>query len=381
MAKQSQQDIKSAYLVDLYQHLEDEIIKLIVKRLNTKDLESLQSDEVLNWYFQKLNELGSLDWETVQKLVNQTSKLSKKQLASLIKEDGYKIVSDENRRLANLMNRAEKPWSDLDQILNQLFDSTWLDIENYVNQTLLSTNFEDNGVAKAYTDILNKTLARVTTGLETPQNAFKRAVKELVQSGIKTGLKDKGGHDWSLERYVRMVVDSTNHHVNNDLRLSRMAEYHCYTAYMSTKAAAREACAPIQGHIVLMFPVNQVPAELRHLPSVFDYGWREPSGCGGIHCHHRWTPCLPDMDISKYPKPPSEKEAIKNAEIVAKQRRLETSIRQAKKMRNASELVGTAEEVAHFDELIRNRQAALRQFIRDNDKLLHRDYSREQVYS
>src|SRR5699024_3394992 len=105
--------------------------------------------------------------------------------------------------------------------------STWLDIENYVNQTLLSTNFEDNGVAKAYTDILNKTLARVTTGLETPQNAFKRAVKELVQSGIKTGLKDKGGHDWSLERYVRMVVDSTNHHVNNDLRLSRMAEYDC----------------------------------------------------------------------------------------------------------------------------------------------------------
>lgn len=381
MAKQSQQDIKSAYLVDLYQHLEDEIIKLIVKRLNTKDFENLQSDEVLNWYFQKLNELGSLDWDTVQKLVSQTSKLSKKQLASLIKEDGYQIASDENRRLANLMNRAEKPWSDLDQILNQLFDSTWLDIENYVNQTLLSTNFEDNGVAKAYTDILNKTLARVTTGLETPQNAFKRAVKELVQSGIKTGLKDKGGHDWSLERYVRMVVDSTNHHVNNDLRLSRMAEYDCYTAYMSTKAAAREACAPIQGRIVLMFPTNQVPAELRHLPSVFDYGWREPSGCGGIHCHHRWTPCLPDMDISKYPKPPSEKEAIKNAELVAKQRRLETSIRQAKKMLKSAELVGTEEEVDHYKQLIRKRQASLRQYINDNDKLLHRDYSREQVYS
>lgn len=381
MVKQSQQDIKSAYLVDLYQHLEDEIIKLIVKRLNTKDLESLQSDEVLNWYFQKLNELGSLDWDTVQKLVSQTSKLSKKQLASLIKEDGYQIASDENRRLANLMNRAEKPWSDLDQILNQLFDSTWLDIENYVNQTLLSTNFEDNGVAKAYTDILNKTLARVTTGLETPQNAFKRAVKELVQSGIKTGLKDKGGHDWSLERYVRMVVDSTNHHVNNDLRLSRMAEYDCYTAYMSTKAAAREACAPIQGHVVLMFPVNQVPAELRYLPSVFDYGWREPSGCGGINCHHRWTPCLPDMDISQYPKPPNEKEAIKNAELVAKQRRLETSIRQAKKMLKSAELVGTEEEVNHFQQLIRKRQASLRQYISDNDKLLHRDYSREQVYS
>ena len=381
MPSQKQQDIKSAHLVEIYQSLEDELLKLIIKRLKTKDFDSLQSDQIMDWYFQKLNELGSLDWQTVRKLVEEAATLSEKQLSSIIKQDGYEIASEGNRQVANLMNRAEVPWSDLDQILNQLFDSTWLELDNYVNQTLLTTNFQVNPIAQAYTDILNKTVARVVSGLETPEKAFKRAVIDLYTRGIKSGLVDKGGNQWSLERYVRMVVDSTYHHVNNDLRLSRMAEYDCYTAYMSTKTAAREACAPIQGRIVLMFPRKEAPPELQHFPSVYDYGWREPSGCGGIHCHHRWTPCLPDMDIGEYSKPPSIAEASKNAEIVAKQRRLETSIRQAKRSLKAIELVGTSDEIERYKSLVRDRQAALRQLIRDNDKLLHRDYSREQVYS
>ena len=381
MPSQKQQDIKSAHLVEIYQSLEDELLKLIVKRLKTKDFDSLQSDQIMDWYFQKLNELGSLDWQTVRKLVEEAATLSEKQLSSIIKQDGYEIASEGNRQVANLMNRAEVQWTDLDQILNQLFDSTWLELDNYVNQTLLTTNFQVNPIAQAYTDILNNTVARVVSGLETPDKAFKRAVIDLYSRGIKSGLVDKGGNQWSLERYVRMVVDSTYHHVNNDLRLSRMAEYDCYTAYMSTKAAAREACAPIQGHIVLMFPREEAPPELQHFPSVYDYGWREPSGCGGIHCHHRWTPCLPDMDFSKYAKPPSIAEASKNAEIVAKQRRLETSIRQAKRSLKATELVGTTDEIERYKSLVQDRQAALRQYISDNDTLLYRDYSREQVYS
>ena len=79
--------------------------------------------------------------------------------------------------------------------------------------------------------------------------------------------------------------------------------------------------------------------------------------------------------------PVSPEVAQQNAKIIAKQRRLERSIRMAKKTLKASEWIGYQEDIEHFKSIVRARQAVLRQFIEDNKTLLHRSYDREQVYS
>ena len=53
----------------------------------------------------------------------------------------------------------------------------------------------------------------------------------------------------------------------------------------------------------------------------------------------------------------------------------------AKKSLKASQWLDEPEDIDHFKSMVRTRQAVLRQFIIDNDTLLHRSYDREQVYT
>ena len=80
------------------------------------------------------------------------------------------------------------------------------------------------------------------------------------------------------------------------------------------------------------------------------------------------------------PEPPTPEEAQANAEIVAKQRRLEVAVRKAKQSLSAAETLGDKEGIERFSQLIRKRQGAIRELISKNESLLHRDYSREFVH-
>ncbi|WP_288551721.1 phage minor capsid protein [uncultured Enterococcus sp.] len=378
---QRQLDIKSAAIQDSYLTLEEEIMQLVVDRLKIKTNAELSKDTVFQWYLEKLDQLGLLNWETINELVEETNGVTKNELADIVTKEGYKKNLQENKKLANLAKTPVKEWTNLDQILNQYFESQWLDFENHINQTLLSTNYQVNSIAKMYQQVLNDTVARIIGGLVTPQKAFRRAIYEMVQKGIDVSLKDKSGKSWTLEAYVRTVIKSTTGTVFNDLRLERgINEYGIVTALMSHHPAARDACSKIQGKYVLMVPKAQAPAEYRHLPSVYDYGWKTPAGCNGINCNHRWYSQLP-MEDTGMTDPVNPEIAQQNAKIVAKQRRLERSIRMAKKSLKASEWLGDQEDIEHFKSIVRARQAVLRQFIEDNKTLLHRSYDREQVYS
>lgn len=376
-----QVDIKSAYIQDAYMTLEQSLMELLIKRLNAKTSTELSEDTVFQWQLEKMQQLRMMNHETIETLVNQTTGVTKKELNELITKQGYDFNLEANRELANLTGGPIAEWSNLDQVLNQYFDSQWLDLENHVNQTLISTNYQYNPVARAYQQVLNDVVTKTLTGFQTPEQAFKSAIYSMVEKGISSSFIDKGGHEWSLERYVRTVIKSTTRNVYNDLRTERaINEYGIVTALMSSHSAARDACSQIQGRFVLMVPTKEAPEEYQHLPSVYDYGWKEPAGCNGINCNHRWYSMLP-MESTGIPKPPSPEEAQANAKIVAKQRRMEVAIRNAKKQLNAAKVLDDEEGMKHFRQLVRQRQGALRQLINDNSELLHRDYSREFVGS
>lgn len=376
----NQVDLKSAYILDAYEALEQSLVEMLIKRLNSKTTTQLSVDTVFQWQLEKMQQLRMMNDATIKKLVGQTSGIAEKELKDLITKQGYDFNKESNKDLANLIGSPVKEWNDLDLILNQYFDSQWLDLDNHINQTLIDTNYTYNPLSKAYQQVLNDTVARTLTGFETPERAFKSAIYAMVAKGVDSSFIDKAGREWSLERYVRTVIKSTTQRVYNDLRTERgINEYGIVTALMSSHSAARDACSQIQGRFVLMVPTKEAPEEYQHLPSVYDYGWKEPAGCNGINCNHRWYSMLP-MESTGIPKPPSPEEAQANAKIVAKQRRMEVAIRTSKKQLRAAELLDDQEGIEHFKGLIRQRQGALRQLIDDND-ILHRSYGREAVYS
>lgn len=376
---QRQLDIKSALIQDAYQALEKEIMERLIKRLKAKTVAELSTDSIFQWQLEKLQELRMLNIETLSELAQQASNISQEQLQELVIKQGYEDNLKANEELAKIAKVPAKPWNNLDAILHQYFDSSWLDFDNHINQTLITTNYSQNWVAKKYQQVLNDVVAKTLTGFVTPQDALKQSIYDMVSKGVMTDFVDKAGRTWSLERYVRTVIKTTTSTVYNDLRTERgINEYGIVTALMSSHSAAREACSHIQGKFVLMVPKNQAPEKYRDLPSIYDYGYGTPEGTRGINCNHRFYSQLP-MASTGIPAPPSPKEAQANAEIVAKQRRLEVAVRDAKKKLNAAELMGNNEDVEYFKSLVRKRQASVRQLINDHEGLLVRDYSREFV--
>lgn len=376
-----QLEIEAAYVQDAYMSMEDEIMRILVRQLNKPTRTTLTEDNVFRWKLEKMQQLNLLNQQSLQRIVQDTGNYTYGQLKRIIVDMGFEVISDLDKNLSKQTGKEPPPRTEINNVMQSYFNQQWRDLDNHVNQTLIDTNYPNNPLAKMYQQVLNDTVAKIIGGAKTPQQALKEAIYAMVEKGVMTTFIDKAGREWSLERYVRMVLKATTHRVYQDLRLKRGLEHGIVTALMSSHAAARPHCAHIQGGWVLLVRTDEAPEELRHIASIYNHGYGEPDGTQGINCRHRLYIQIYDPDLDFHMKQYDPKQAIDNADLVAKQRRMEVAIRRAKRQLNAATIIDDKEDVQHFKQLIRKRQAALRAFISEHDQLLRRDYSREQVYS
>ena len=376
-----QLEFEASYVQDAYMAMEDEIMKMLVRQLNKPTKTPLTEDNAFRWKIEKMQQLNLLNQQSLQQLVNKTSRYSYNQLRKIIVDMGFEVISDLDKNLSDQTGKEPPPRTEIDNVMESYFNQQWCDLDNHVNQTLIDTNYPDNPLAKMYQQVLNDTVAKIIGGVKTPQQALRESIYAMVEKGVMTTFVDKAGREWSLERYVRMVLKATTHRVYQDLRLKRGLEHGIVTALMSSHVAARPACAHIQGGWVLLVRIEDAPEELRHIPSIYDHGYGEPDGTQGINCRHRLYIQIYDSNLDVHMNQYDPKKAIDNADLVAKQRRMEVAIRRAKRRLNAAITIDNKEDIQHFKQLIRRRQGALRAFINEHDQLLRRDYSREQVYS
>lgn len=365
-------------IINIYSELEDRIFNIIIKALKQSRFRDVAKEDVLLWQVNQLSKMGTLNDKVIDLLARYTGE-TQEAIEQLIKGNGVKIVDEVDRELERMVHKSNPVSNEINRILDSLIRQTFQDLNNNVNQTLITTNFNENTVMRAYQAILKQSTIESMTGLKTHEKAVKDNVYKMVDMGIKSGFVDKAGREWSMEAYSRTVVQTTSHRTFNDLRLQRMEDFDCVTALMSSHPVAREACAPIQGGWVLTVPKNEAPEEFKHLPSIYDHGYGEPSGTQGINCTHILYPGRPDVNTNNQPRYDPE-EVQRNAEIQQKQRRLERDIRYQKKRMNAALELEDPETVQMCKQVIANKQKQLRELINEREFLV-RDYSREQVQS
>lgn len=365
-------------IINIYSELEDRIFNIIIKALKHSRFQDVAKEDVLLWQVNQLSKMGALNDKVIDLLVSYTGE-TQEAIEQLIKGNGVKIVDEIDRELERMVHKSVPVSDDVNKILDSLVRQTFKDLNNNVNQTLITTNFNENAVMRAYQAILKQSTLESMTGLKTHEKAVRDNVYKMVDMGIKSGFVDKAGREWSMEAYSRTVIQSTSHRTFNDLRLKRMEDFDCVTALMSSHPTAREACAPIQGDWVLTVPKEEAPEEFKHLPSIYDHGYGEPSGTQGINCTHILYPGRPDVNTNNQPRYDPE-EVQRNAEIQQKQRRLERDIRYQKKRMNAALELEDPETVQMCKQVIANKQKQLRELINEHGFLV-RDYSREQVQS
>ncbi|MDT2836257.1 phage minor capsid protein [Enterococcus durans] len=368
-----QLDLWSSNMAHLYQSLEGELIRIIIKRLNSGH------DNILDWQREKLQQLHLFNKETT-KVISQLTGIAESEIESMFDSSGEKIVRELDEQLPYDPNPLP---SNLDDIMKAYHDQVWFDINNYVNQTLLSTNFGyGTATTQMYTEIINKTTAAFNSGLFTFEEALERTIQQWAQKGIKSTFIDKGGHAWSLERYVRTVLKSTLSNTYDTLRKDRMSEYGVHTVVVTSHAGARQACSKIQGHVVDLRAISELPTNWKYR-SIYDPYWQAEYGTAGGHrgtnCQHLHIPFIPGVNTNNQPKFDA-KENKKVAELTKRQRYLERQIVKFKKNQIVAEELGRSNNAENWKRKVRATQKQIRELVASND-YLGRNYAREKVYT
>lgn len=352
---------------DIYHQLSNDLFDNVVDRLKERGTYYLEKEPYL-WQLEKMNSIGMLNDQNV-KLMAEYSGIAEEQIRYIIENEGYKVYIDTMEQLGS-NEYDNRVMEDLISYSNQAIS----DVSNLINTTL------PKSVIGAYQGIIEKTIAKVVTGMATSETALNETIMEWHAKGFY-GYTDRAGRRQRADSYARTVIKTTVARVNNEMRTRPAEELGIDTFYYSIKAAAREMCAPIQHQIVT---TGDARREAGHkIYALSDYGYGRPEGCRGINCNHIMTPFIPGVnylpDIEEHLKGLTPEQAIKNANAQAKQRALERSIRFTKEQIHVAEKLGDMELIDRYKMKLGNQKHALKSFL-DEHKFLYRDRDREKYY-
>nr|DAE98575.1 MAG TPA: minor capsid protein [Caudoviricetes sp.] len=365
--------LDASNVADIYHQLTLDLFDQVIDRLKERGSVSLEENPYL-WQLEKMNEMGLLNEDNVS-LISERSGIAEEQLRYVIQNEGYKVYKDTKEQLLESMGGEFTHNSLIQTNLAAYVNQTMGDIDNLINTTLPMS------VRKVYQSIVQESVAKVVTGLTTSDKAISETVMKWADKGFY-GFTDSQGKHWKADTYARQVIKSTAWRVYREARTAPAEEMGIDTFYYHKKATAREMCAPLQ-HQIVTTGVARTEAGERIL-ALADYGYGHPAGCQGINCTHEMTPYIPGVnykpDLPDYLKDLTPEEAIENANVQAKQRALERSIRKSKEFLHVAEKLGDSELISKYKSKVRMKQGAMRSYLKQHP-FLHRDYAREKYYN
>ena len=365
--------LDASRVADIYHQLTLDLFDQVIDRIKERGSASLDDNPYI-WQLEKMNEMGLLNDDNVS-LISERSGIAEEQLRYVIQNEGYKVYKDTKEQLMESMGGDFTDNSLIQTNLAAYVNQTMGDIDNLINTTLPMS------VRKVYQSIIEESVAKVVTGLTTSDKAISETVMKWAKKGFY-GFTDSQGKRWKADTYARQVIKSTAWRVYREVRMAPADELGIDTFYYHKKATAREMCAPLQHQIVTTGVAREVNGE--RVLALADYGYGHPAGCQGINCTHEMTPYIPGVnykpDLPDHLKDLTPEEAIENANVQAKQRALERSIRKSKELLHVAEKLEDSELISKYKSKVRMKQGAMRGFLSQHP-YLHRDYAREKYYN
>ncbi|CZB15394.1 phage minor capsid 2 family protein [Streptococcus suis] len=364
--------LDASQVADIYHQLTLDLFDQVIDRIKERGSASLDDNPYI-WQLEKMNEMGLLNEDNL-KLISDRSGIAEEQLRYVIQNEGYQIYKNTKEQLLEATGGDFVANSLIQTNLAAYVNQTMGDINNLINTTL------PKSVMGAYQSIIEEATAKVVTGLATSDKAISDTVMKWAQKGFY-GFTDSQGKHWKADTYARQVIKSTAWRVYREVRMAPAEELGIDTYYYSKKATAREMCAPLQHQIVTTGVARTEKGE--RILALSDYGYGSAGGCLGINCYHEITPFVVGAnykpDLPDNLKDLTPEQAIENANVQAKQRALERSIRQSKEFLHVAEKLGDQELIDKYKNKVRIQQGAMRDYLRQHP-FLNRDYAREKYY-
>ena len=352
---------------DIYRQLCNDLFDNVVERLHDRGTYYLDQQPYL-WQLEKMADVGMLNDHNI-KLIAEYSGIAEKQIRYIIENEGYQVYKDTHAQLKS--NTYDyQVMKDLISYSNQAIH----DVHNLINTTL------PKSVQATYKDIIETTVAKVITGMATPQKALDETIMKFQERGFY-GYTDRAGRRQRADAYARTVIKTTARRTFNEMRMRPAQELGIDTFYYSIKAAAREMCAPLQNQIVTTGQARS--EEGVKIFALDDYGYGKPGGCQGINCGHTMTPFIPGVnympDIDDDLKGLTQEQAIENANVQSKQRAMERAIRSTKERLHVAEIMNNDELTSKYKTRLTEQKRALKSYV-DKHPFLYRDREREKYH-
>lgn len=359
----------TSQITDIYVALEDELFRQIANRLKAPAEQG--KDYVLQWQVDKMKQLRMLNQETIQALSEATG-IAADIIEKTINDVGFKSIQSIDDEVAKAKYQRKPVPSEIDRVLESYVKQTFRELDNFVNQTLITTNYGEGTVTRMYRKIVEETTAQVLVGNKTINQAVAETVIKWADKGIDTGFVDRGGRTWQLEQYADTVIRNTVNNTYNELRLSRMNDYGLDLVLVNSYSNPRPSCAKIQGNVCSMSNPSSDPK----YPSIYEFGYGEPWGIRGANCRHILYTFIEGLNTNNQIQY-DENEMREQYKLSQEQRYYERQVRKAKRSLNLAEEIGDEEAIQKYKQLVRNRQTKVREFVAEHD--LARRYDKERV--
>lgn len=381
-------------VVRVYEACVDELLVNLAKHFNVSAMGNTPSFE---YEVMMLSKLGAIRKETAKIIAKRVAD-NEPMIEEAVKTamlDALEEVEPELKQAATegLLHDADMDVMDSIQARLKAYSRQARNQLNLVNTVMLE------GTAEAYRkgvyaasdivkqmdaaqDILNKQTGKVITGILTPHQALRSAVKAMTENGI-TGFYDRTGRRWSAEAYVRMDIKTTVSNAANQAVMDRNASYGNDIVWPRVNATARPGCYPWQGQLISMNnrsrDVLDGNGKKRHVYAVSETTYGEPAGIWGINCHHGpmnvFIPGFSYVRGEENKKAKAENDLLYH--LTQEQRRLERNVRYAKRDAAMYDAAGDREAAAEAKLEVKKWQKKLRDLVKENSETLVRDYSRE----
>jgi len=272
----------------LYRAMEDELFAKIAYSLRKHG----DKYAISEWHARALREFGAINRETIAKL-SEASGVG----AEIIRDSLIEFATDSfNDVDKTLLRHLPAPTSSVNirEVVRGMQRQVFADIDNFINQTLITTNLGRGNLQRTFTKIVENTVMNVIAGNMTHKQGLERALLEQAQRGIPSSFVDKRGNRWSMERYLNMVLRSTYNRTYNEIRMERMADFDVHTVLVSALDDPAPRCSEVQGTVVDMRE-NPPTNEFR---SIYDFGYGDANGVLGVNCRHQVWPFIPGVNTN-----------------------------------------------------------------------------------
>lgn len=369
-------------VVSLVQELQEEIISDICRRISKVNYLTPTAE----WELYKANQLN-LSYKEVNRRIARQLKVRERTVQEIytdtvkqaLKEDAdiYRIAAAMGKLPDSTGAKTDKYFrsASFSQLLSKGLKSSKGQLRNLCNSMAAEAN-------RQLSDAMDLAHLKVISGAFSYNDAIYSAVRSLADKGIARVEYPSGRRD-NADVCVRRAVLSSVNKSCCDIQLDLAKEIGSRYVEVSSHFGARPSHAQWQGQIYSL-----VKGDPKY-PYFYDAtGYGTGEGLGGWNCRHNFFPYFEGIDTPYHTPDFTKNENDEYYALTQKQRGYERAVRDSK--RQLAALDGARQsaedpqlramldrEFAQRSVTLKNREARLDTFIRDND--LQRDNSRVRV--